>query len=64
MRQRGFANARHVFNQQVAARKQASDAVLDLCGFADNHRVKLIQKAFEFLLRIHARDHTLIFRNF
>jgi hypothetical protein len=42
MRQCGFANARHVFNQQMATGQQAGHTVAHLRRFADNDRVKLI----------------------
>jgi hypothetical protein len=53
MGQRGLADARHVLDQQVAAGQQAGHAVLHLGRLAHDHRVKLIQKRFEFLLCIH-----------
>jgi hypothetical protein len=36
MRQRGLADARHVFDQQMPAGQQAGDAVVDLPRLADN----------------------------
>ncbi len=51
--QRGLAHARHVLDQQVPAGQQAGDAVLYLMRFAHNHRVKLIQKRFDFVLCMH-----------
>jgi len=53
MGQRGFADAGDVLDQQVAARQEAGHTVPDLHRFAHDHRVKLIQQAFELLLCIH-----------
>ena len=53
MRQRGLADARDVLDQQMSARQQTGHAVLDLRRLAHNHRVKLIQKRFEFFLMLH-----------
>ena len=53
MRQRGFAHAGHVFNQQMPARQQASYAVLYLRRLADDHRVKLIYQCFKFFFNLH-----------
>ena len=55
MGQRGFANPRHVVDQQVTTGQQAGHAILDLCGFAHNHRVKLVEQGFEFVLSVHGR---------
>ena len=41
--QGGLAHPRDVFDQQVSAGQQAGHAVLDLGGFAHQHRVKLIE---------------------
>jgi len=54
MRQRGFTNTRHVFNQQMSTGQQASDTILHLRGFANNDRVKLIYKRSEFFFNLHA----------
>ncbi len=43
MRQRGFADARHVFNQQVPTSQQTGHTVLRLVKFSNHHGVKLIQ---------------------
>ncbi|MOA06410.1 hypothetical protein D3C78_1260420 [compost metagenome] len=53
MRQRGLAHAGDVLDQQVTAGQQAGHAVLDLGGFAHNHRVKLIQKRLDVVLCLH-----------
>jgi len=53
MRERGFADPGNVLDQQVAPGQQARHAVLHLVRFAHNHRVKLVQERFEFLLCIH-----------
>ncbi len=42
VRQRGFSDAGHIFNQQMPAGQQAGHAVLDLRRLAHNDRVKLI----------------------
>ena len=57
----GLADARNVFNQQVAARQQAGHAVADMGGFAHNHRVKLIQQRLEFFFHMHALNDNVIF---
>jgi len=49
MGQGGFAHARHILDQQVSTGQQAGHAVLDLLFFANDHRVKLIQKRPDFL---------------
>ena len=53
MRQCGFSHARHVLNQQMAARQQAGHAVADLNRFAHNHRVKLNQQCSKLFFGIH-----------
>ena len=53
MGQRGLADARHVLDQQVPAGQQAGHAVAHLGRFSDDHRVKLIEERFEFLLCFH-----------
>ena len=57
MGQRGFAHARHIFNQQMAARQQAGNAVLHLSWLAHNDRVKLIQKRLKFFFNVHVFNH-------
>ena len=42
----GFTDTRDIVYEQVASGQQAGYAVPDLRGFADDHRVKLIQKTF------------------
>jgi hypothetical protein len=41
MGQRGFADAGHVFNQQMAAGEQTGDTILYLSVFADDDLVEL-----------------------
>lgn len=53
MRQRGFAYAGDVFDQQMAASQQASYAVLHLRRLAYDDRVKLIYKSFKFFFDLH-----------
>src|SRR6185369_16748202 len=53
MRQGRFADAGHVFDQKMTSRKKTRHAIANLRGFAHDHRVKLVQKALEFLLCIH-----------
>jgi hypothetical protein len=53
MGQGGFADARNVLDQQMPPGQQAGDAVPNLGRFSDDHRVKLVQERFEFLLCIH-----------
>jgi acetoin utilization deacetylase AcuC-like enzyme len=53
MRERGFTDTGYVLNQQVASGQQASHAVLDLGGLANNDRVKLIYECCEFFLDLH-----------
>ncbi|MNU06857.1 hypothetical protein D3C72_2521980 [compost metagenome] len=59
MRQGGFAHARHVFDEQVAAREKAGHAVGNLGRFAHNDRVKLNQKLVYFCVGVHAANHTV-----
>ena len=47
MCQRGFAHTRHVFNQQVPTRQQTGHCIVYLGLFADQHRVKLVQKLLD-----------------
>ena len=48
LRQRGFAHAGHVFNQQMAARQQAHHAALHLRGLASDHAIELAQHGLDF----------------
>jgi hypothetical protein len=51
--QGGFAYPWYIVNQQVATGQKAGYAVLNLAGFAHNHRVKLIANGVKFVLYIH-----------
>ncbi len=53
MRKCGFANAWHVFNQQMTTGQQARHTVLNLRRLAHNDRVKLIYKSFKFFFDLH-----------
>ena len=44
MRQRRFADAWYVFDQQVATGQQARHRVLDLPAFADHDRANLVHQ--------------------
>jgi hypothetical protein len=59
--QSGFAHTWHVVDQQVATSQQAGYTILYLHGFAYDHRVKLIQERFEFVLCVHVRTLPEIF---
>jgi hypothetical protein len=45
----------------MAAGQQAGYAILDLRGFAHDHRVKLVEQGFEFVLSVHGRTLPEIF---
>jgi hypothetical protein len=47
MRQRGFSDAGHVFDQEMAASQQARHAVFDLRALADDDRANLIHQSRE-----------------
>lgn len=55
MGQGGFTNAWNIFNQQMTASQHTRYAVLELLFFANNHRVKLIQKRPDWV-RIHVQN--------
>jgi hypothetical protein len=43
MRQRGFADAGHILDQEVATCQQASQTKADLIGFAEHDLVDLVE---------------------
>ena len=52
--ERGFADAGHVFDQQMAASQQAGHGIADLVLLSDNDRGKLTeQRGDDVLRRIH-----------
>ena len=53
MRQRGFAHAGDVFDQQMATCQQARHAILHLSVLANDDRVKLIYERCEFFFDLH-----------
>ena len=53
MRQRGFSDARNIFNQEVPSCQQAGHTVLYPRLLSNNDRVKLIQKKLYFLFAVH-----------
>ena len=47
MRERGLADARHVLDQQVAAREQARDREPQLLRLADDHAVERVEHGLD-----------------